>query len=148
MPYTMRKVSNKPCYRVVNNKTGKVKARCSTKKNAMKQMRLLRALENNPKFRKTMRRMGGGVITFKELHSDGWEKKKYAYRFKHFKLGDVDLGKLHDSSYSGNTPELYFGDGVSYKYRVQPDRDDTLKIIDVNSGKTLGVNINNDFLPL
>jgi len=59
MPYTMRKVPNKSCYRVVNNKTGKVKARCSTKKNAMKQMRLLRALENNPKFRKTMRRMGG-----------------------------------------------------------------------------------------
>ena len=56
MPYTMRKVPNKSCYRVVNKKTGQVKARCSTKKNAEKQMRLLRALEYNPKFRKSLRR--------------------------------------------------------------------------------------------
>jgi hypothetical protein len=57
----MRKVPNKKCYRVVNTKTGKVKARCSTKKNATKQLRLLRALENNPKFRKTFRK--GGAFT-------------------------------------------------------------------------------------
>jgi len=61
MPYTMRKVPNKKCYRVVNTKTGKVKARCSTKKNATKQLRLLRALENNPTFRKTFRK--GGAFT-------------------------------------------------------------------------------------
>ena len=65
MPYTMRKVKNKSCYRVVNKKTGQVKARCSTKKNAKKQMLLLRALENNPKFRKSLRRKrrsGGGEV--------------------------------------------------------------------------------------
>jgi hypothetical protein len=58
----MRKVPNKKCYRVVNTKTGKVKARCSTKTNATKQLRLLRALENNPRFRKTFRnrKNGGG----------------------------------------------------------------------------------------
>lgn len=59
MPFTMRKVPKKSCYRVINAKTGKVKARCSTKKNAMKQIRLLRALSYNPIFRKTMRK--GGV---------------------------------------------------------------------------------------
>jgi hypothetical protein len=52
MPYTMRKVRNKSCYRVVNNKTGRVKAHCSTKTNALRQLRLLRALENNPNFKK------------------------------------------------------------------------------------------------
>jgi len=56
----MRKVPNKPCYRVVNSRTGQVKARCSTKTNAKKQLRLLRALENNPQFRKTMRKRRAG----------------------------------------------------------------------------------------
>lgn len=63
MPFTMRKVPKKSCYRVTNTKTGKVKARCSTKKNAMKQIRLLRALSYNPKFRKTMRKGGEGDTT-------------------------------------------------------------------------------------
>ena len=62
MPFTMRKVPKKSCYRVTNTK-GKVKARCSTKKNAMKQIRLLRALSYNPKFRKTMRKGGEGDTT-------------------------------------------------------------------------------------
>jgi hypothetical protein len=60
MPYTLRKVRNKSCYRVVNKKTGQVKARCATRKNAEKQMRLLRALEYNPEFRKSLRRRSGG----------------------------------------------------------------------------------------
>ena len=60
MPYTLRKVRNKSCYRVVNKKTGQVKARCATRKNAEKQMRLLRALEHNPGFRKSFRRRSGG----------------------------------------------------------------------------------------
>ena len=46
----MRKVPNKPCYRVTNKKTKKVCAKCSSKKNAEKQMRLLRAIENNKNF--------------------------------------------------------------------------------------------------
>jgi len=50
MPYTVRKVRNKPCYRVSNKRTKKVYAKCSTKENAKKQVKLLRAVENNPKF--------------------------------------------------------------------------------------------------
>ncbi len=54
MPYTMRKVPKKNCYKVykrnLKNKTKKVFAKCSTRKNAIKQMRLLRALEYNKKF--------------------------------------------------------------------------------------------------
>ena len=45
MPYTMRKLPKKNCYRVSNRKTKKVFAKCATKKNAKKQMRLLRAIE-------------------------------------------------------------------------------------------------------
>jgi len=53
----MRKITNKKCNRGVNTKKGKVKARCSTKKNATKQMRLLRS----SKFRKTFRKRKGGA---------------------------------------------------------------------------------------
>lgn len=51
MPYATRKVRNKSCYRVYNRRTKRVFAKCTTKTRANKQMRLLRALENNPKFR-------------------------------------------------------------------------------------------------
>lgn len=50
MPYATRKVRNKPCYRVYNRKTKRVFAKCTTKKQANKQMRLLRAIQNNPNF--------------------------------------------------------------------------------------------------
>ncbi len=54
MPYAIRKVSNKSCYRVYKKKTKrssrKVFAKCSTKKNATKQLRLLRALQYNRSF--------------------------------------------------------------------------------------------------
>lgn len=50
MPYSIRKVPNKACYRVTNKKTKKVYAKCSSKKNAEKQVRLLRAIENNKGF--------------------------------------------------------------------------------------------------
>lgn len=46
----MRKVKGKNCYRVSNKKTKKVFAKCTTKKNATRQMRLLRAIENNKNF--------------------------------------------------------------------------------------------------
>jgi predicted solute-binding protein len=64
MPYKMRKVSNKNCYRV-SKKTGtkRVFAKCTSRKNAISQMRLLRALEHNKDFvpnasmrRKTMKK--------------------------------------------------------------------------------------------
>ena len=50
MPYTIRKVNKKPCYRVYNKKSKKVFAKCSTRENAKKQLRLLRALEFNKNF--------------------------------------------------------------------------------------------------
>jgi len=46
----MRKVNKKNCYRVSNKKTKKVFAKCSSKKNATRQLRLLRAIENNKDF--------------------------------------------------------------------------------------------------
>ncbi len=62
MPYKTRKVPNKNCYRVYNRKSKKVFSRCASKTNAMKQLRLLRAIEfnknfvpNNKKNRKTIR---------------------------------------------------------------------------------------------
>ncbi len=51
MPYATRKVRNKSCYRVYNRKTKRVFAKCTTKTRAKKQLRLLRAIQNNPKFR-------------------------------------------------------------------------------------------------
>lgn len=57
MPYTMRKVSGKNCYRVSKKYskkskkgTRKVFSKCATRENAIKQMRLLRALEYNKNF--------------------------------------------------------------------------------------------------
>ena len=52
MPYTIRKVRNKSCYRVYNPITKRTFAKCSTRKNALLQMRLLRGLQNNETFRK------------------------------------------------------------------------------------------------
>ena len=50
MPYSIRKVNKKPCYRVYNTKTKKVFAKCSTKVNAVRQLKLLRAIQNNKGF--------------------------------------------------------------------------------------------------
>lgn len=55
MPYTMRKVPNRRCYRVSKRNTNKntkrrVFSKCTTRKKAIKQMRLLRALEFNKDF--------------------------------------------------------------------------------------------------
>ncbi len=50
MPYRTRKVPNRNCYRVYNRKSKKVFAKCTSKTNAMKQLRLLRAIEFNKNF--------------------------------------------------------------------------------------------------
>lgn len=50
MPYTIRKVNKKPCFRVYNKKTKKVFSKCSTRENAKKQLRLLRAIQYNKNF--------------------------------------------------------------------------------------------------
>ena len=49
MPYSIRK-TKKGCVQVFNSKTRKVYSKCTTKTKAEKQLRLLRALEYNPKF--------------------------------------------------------------------------------------------------
>lgn len=59
MPYFMSFIPNKKwkCWTVRKRKTRpnakgrKVFSRCTTKKNAQKQLRLLRALQNNPNFK-------------------------------------------------------------------------------------------------
>lgn len=50
MPYYSRKVRGKNCYKVSNKHTKKVFAKCTSKINAVKQMRLLRALQYNKQF--------------------------------------------------------------------------------------------------
>jgi hypothetical protein len=50
MPYKMRKTNKKNCYRVYNAKTKKTFSKCSTRENAIKQLRLLRALQFNKNF--------------------------------------------------------------------------------------------------
>ena len=50
MPYTIRKVRNKNCYSVRTTKSKKLKAKCTTKEKAKKQVRLLTALEVNKSF--------------------------------------------------------------------------------------------------
>ena len=44
MPYTLRKIPRKNCYRVYNKDTKRVFAKCSTKTHAQMQLRLLRSL--------------------------------------------------------------------------------------------------------
>lgn len=50
MPYKTLKVRGKNCYKVINNKSKKVFSKCTTKKNAQAQLRLLRAIEYNKNF--------------------------------------------------------------------------------------------------
>jgi len=50
MPYSVRKVRGKSCYRVMNKKTKKVYSKCTSIENAKKQIRLLNAIEYNSKF--------------------------------------------------------------------------------------------------
>lgn len=45
MPFAIRKVPNKNCYRIRNTETGRIYAKCSTLENANAQLRLLRGIE-------------------------------------------------------------------------------------------------------
>ena len=53
MPYRSRKVRGKPCYRVTNKDNKKVFAKCASKENAKKQIKLLRAIHYNKNFKPT-----------------------------------------------------------------------------------------------
>lgn len=62
MPYVIRKLPNKSCYKVFNKKTKRVSSKCTSKKRAKKQVRLLKAIEYNKDFvpmgrRRTMKRL-------------------------------------------------------------------------------------------
>lgn len=50
MPYKTRKVRGKDCYRLMNKNTKKVFAKCSSKKNIEKQLKLLNAIKYNKNF--------------------------------------------------------------------------------------------------
>ena len=54
MPFRMRKIPNKDCYTVYKKKTNRsgkrVFSKCTTLKNAKKQLRLLRAIQYNKDF--------------------------------------------------------------------------------------------------
>lgn len=52
MPYKIRKVRNKDCFRVYNSDTKKTFAKCTTREKAHSQLRLLRGIQNNKTFRK------------------------------------------------------------------------------------------------
>lgn len=56
MPYFSRKVRGKNCYRVSNKKKKHIFSKCTSKNNATKQLRLLRALQFNKKFKPNLRR--------------------------------------------------------------------------------------------
>jgi hypothetical protein len=50
MPYTIRKVNKKKCYKLFNKKTKKVHSKCSSLINVKKQRRLLNAIKFNKSF--------------------------------------------------------------------------------------------------
>lgn len=50
MPYKIRKVTRKRCYRVYNTQTKRTFAKCTSKTRAKKQKKLLQAIQYNKKF--------------------------------------------------------------------------------------------------
>jgi hypothetical protein len=56
MPYRIRHLrkTRKNCYQVINPKKKRIFSKCTTKKNAEKQLRLLRALQYNKSFKLRM----------------------------------------------------------------------------------------------
>ena len=55
MPYIMRKVPKRRCYTVKNKKSKRVMSKCTSKKKAIRQMRLLRGIKFNKTFAKKIR---------------------------------------------------------------------------------------------
>ena len=51
MPYQIRKVTKRRCYKLYNRNTKKVFSKCGSKPNVQKQLRLLRALQYNKTFK-------------------------------------------------------------------------------------------------
>lgn len=55
MPYTIRKKNKKDCYTVYNKKTKRVFSKCTSKRKAQKQLRLLNYI-NNKKNKKILKK--------------------------------------------------------------------------------------------
>ena len=58
MPYQMIKVKGKNLYKVINEISGKVHSKASTKENAEKQIRLMEMFYNNTRKRKIKKKKG------------------------------------------------------------------------------------------
>lgn len=56
MPFTLRKVNRRACYKVYNRKSKRVHAKCTSKEKAKKQLQLLRAITYNKNFQLRNRR--------------------------------------------------------------------------------------------
>ena len=52
MPYSLRKLPNKNCYRVFNSKTKRVHSKCTSLAKAKRQIRLLQAIDHGFKKKK------------------------------------------------------------------------------------------------
>jgi len=57
MPYTVRKMPKRNCYKVFNKNTKKVFAKCTSRVKSQKQLRLLRGIKYNQKFRDKLKRV-------------------------------------------------------------------------------------------
>lgn len=49
MPFDIRKVRGKQCYKVINRDTGQIHSKCSTLENAKKQVKLMYAYDARKK---------------------------------------------------------------------------------------------------
>jgi len=56
MPYAVRKMPKRNCYKVFNKNTKKVFAKCTSRVKSQKQLRLLRGIKYNPIFRSKLKR--------------------------------------------------------------------------------------------
>ena len=75
MPYQIRKVTNRRCYKLYNSNTKKVFSKCGSKPNVQKQLRLLRALQYNKAFKpNSQNKTSGGttpspvLLNLKKIH--------------------------------------------------------------------------------
>ena len=75
MPYDMEKVDK--CWRVFNTETGTEHAKCTTKKKAEAQLRILRSEENKEAEPVEMKEMKGGAMTWREFYSKNTKGKKF-----------------------------------------------------------------------
>ena len=79
MPYSIDKTSPK-CWTVINSDTGMIKSKCTSKKKAEAQMRLLYGIEKGWKPKK--RKRGGEMCQMEKIESEDEDEGGYLERFK------------------------------------------------------------------